>query len=64
MERKLQDIPDMELKALAYDHLAQLQALQNNLNAINAELNRRLQQQQGATPQFIQRPPMGDVQTV
>ena len=69
MERKLQDLSDIELKALAYDTLAQLQVLQNNLNTINGELNRRAQQPQQAQPppsRFIQRdqPPVGTVETV
>ena len=44
MEKNLQTMSDIELKALAYDHLAQLQQTQNNLNMINQELARRAQQ--------------------
>ena len=46
MERKLQDLSDIELKAVAYDTLAQIQALQGQLNAINGELTRRAQESQ------------------
>lgn len=66
MERKLQDLSDIELKALAYDTLAQLQLLQNNLNAINGELGRRVQQTQQQPSGFIPRDqaPIGTVETV
>jgi hypothetical protein len=70
MERKLQDLSDIELKALAYDTLAQLQLLQNNLNTINGELGRRSQQAQLAQQRldqgFIPRDqfPVGTVETV
>ena len=43
MERKLEELSDIELKALAYDTLAQLQMLQQNLNTINGELAKRAQ---------------------
>ena len=51
MEKKLQDLTDVELKALAYDQFAQIQLCQNNLNAINGELARRSQPQ--PSPQAI-----------
>jgi hypothetical protein len=41
MERKLTDLSIIELKATAYDTLAQIQQLQGNLTSINAELNTR-----------------------
>lgn len=41
METNLQTLSDIELKALAYDHLVQLQQAQNNLNIINQELAKR-----------------------
>lgn len=43
MERKLEELSDIELKALAYDTLAQLQMFQQNLNVINTELAKRVQ---------------------
>jgi hypothetical protein len=48
MERKIEDLSDIELKAVAYDTLAAIQLHQNNLNAINGELARRAQANQGA----------------
>lgn len=50
MERKLEELSDIELKALAYDTLGQLQLHQQNLNAINTELARRAQARQEAPP--------------
>ena len=63
MERKIQDLSDIELKALAYDTLAQLQLLQNNLNVINTELNTRAK---NVSPQaqLIPREPFSPVGTV
>ena len=37
-------LSDTELKALAYDELLKLQAVQANLDIITAELNRRTKQ--------------------
>ena len=66
MERKIQDLSDIELKALAYDTLAQLQLLQNNLNVINAELNTRAKNVSPQTQLIPREPlsPMGTVETV
>lgn len=55
MERQIQDVSDMELKATAYDTLAQIQMLQNQLNTINQELSRRAQAAQQPPPQPITR---------
>ena len=41
MEKKLTELTEVELKALAYDTIAQLQLHQNNLNVINQELSTR-----------------------
>ena len=64
MEKKLEDISDVELKAMAYDTLAQLQALQQNLNIINAELSKRAaaarENNSGGT---IPQTPLGNFQT-
>lgn len=62
MEKQLKDFTDIELKAMAYDHIAQLQVLQNNLNAINQELARRLQPAQPQPAQVI--PRLGQVNVV
>jgi len=43
MDRQLSEFQTVELKALAYDQLAQIEVAQNNLRAINQELSRRLQ---------------------
>lgn len=61
MEKRLQDLTDVELKALAYDQLAQLQQCQNNLNVINGELSRRTQTSQ-PNAQVI--PRLGATETV
>lgn len=42
MEKKLEELSDIELKALAYDTLAQIQIHQQNLQAINNELAKRI----------------------
>lgn len=54
MERKIEDLTDIELKALAYDTLAQLQVLQQNLNMINGELTKRAQLARNSVPTFPQ----------
>ena len=41
MNKELKDYTDVELKALAYDIIAQVQSLQNNLGVINQELANR-----------------------
>ena len=43
MERKLEELSDIELKSLAYDTLVQLQLHQQNMQTINVELGRRAQ---------------------
>ena len=62
MEKNLQTLSDIELKALAYDHLAQLQQLQNNLNLINQELAKRASAPQPPPNQVI--PRLGTTTTV
>lgn len=42
MDKQLSDFTVVELKALAYDQMAQLELAQNNLRVINQELSRRL----------------------
>jgi hypothetical protein len=67
MERKLQELSVIELKALAYDTLAQLQILQNNMNIINQELNLRATPPPNQTSPVIPREPLspsGTVQTL
>jgi hypothetical protein len=51
MEKRLQDLTDVEIKALCYDLIAQQQQTQNNLNVLNQELQRRAQSQQGVPTQ-------------
>ena len=43
MERKLEDLTVLELKAFAYDQMIQLEQAQNNLRVLNQELVRRAQ---------------------
>lgn len=67
MERKIEELSDIELKALAYDTLAQLQLFQQNLNVINGELAKRAQAARQATqpiePEIIPREGLGKFQT-
>lgn len=37
----LKDLSEVELKAIAYDNLAQLEQCQNNIKAINDEIRNR-----------------------
>jgi outer membrane protein TolC len=70
MDKQLSDLTVVELKALAYDQMAQLELCQNNLRVINQELSRRLNV--GPPPNFgppVQRPvvdplPPGSIQPV
>ncbi len=49
MEKKLSDLTVVELKSLAYDELARLEAAQSNLRILNQEIGNRAQQaQQGS----------------
>jgi len=49
MEKKLSDLTVVELKSLAYDELARLEAAQANLRVLNQEIANRVQQaQQGS----------------
>jgi outer membrane protein TolC len=73
MDKTLTDLTVVELKALAYDQMAQLELAQNNLRIINQELNRRINSvpQSGPPPNFLppQRPvieplPPGSIQSV
>lgn len=49
MEKKLSDLTVVELKSLAYDELARLEAAQSNLRVLNQEIANRVQQaQQGS----------------
>ena len=49
MEKKLSDLTVIELKSLAYDELARLEAAQSNLRILNQEIANRAQQaQQGS----------------
>lgn len=69
MERQLSDLTVVELKALAYDQMAQLEMAQNNLRVLNQELSRRLNPSAPAGPPPVQRPvveplPAGSIQAV
>lgn len=43
MDKQLSELNIIELKAIAYDQLAQIEMAQSNLRAINQELNKRMQ---------------------
>ena len=64
MEKKLSDLTVVELKSLAYDELARLEAAQSNLRVLNQEIGNRVQQtQQGSLTSApdIQTNPAGSV---
>lgn len=64
MEKKLSDLTVVELKSLAYDELARLEAAQSNLRILNQEIGNRAQQsQQGSlvNPPDVQASPAGSV---
>jgi hypothetical protein len=63
MERQITDLTVTELKAVAYDQMAQIELAQNNLRAINEELRKRLQPQQQGQP-VIEPLPAGSIQSV
>jgi hypothetical protein len=66
MERTLENLSDVELKAVAYDTLAQLQLFQQNIQVINAELAKRAQarqQNQVLTPEIVPPGEAGNFQT-
>lgn len=58
----------IELKALAYDQLTQLEISQQNLKIINQELNKRIQQQSSVSPNtssdIVEPLPLGSIQRV
>ena len=49
MNKKITDLTETELKAIAYDESIKLQMTQNNLRIINEELSRRAKES-GANP--------------
>lgn len=53
MDKTLTDLTVVELKALAYDQMAQLELSQNNLRVINQELNRRANSNPQLPPNFL-----------
>lgn len=55
MEKQLSDLTVIELKALAYDQLAQLELSQNNLKILNQELSKRLNSNPQVFNPIIQR---------
>ncbi len=57
MEKKLSDLTVVELKSLAYDELAKLEAAQQNLRILNQEINKRYQEQQPQQEQGTFTPP-------
>jgi len=64
MEKKLSDLTVVELKSLAYDELARLEAAQSNLRILNQEIGNRAQQaQQGSlvNPPDVQASQAGSV---
>jgi len=53
MEKQLQNLNVLELKALCYDQISLLEQTQNNLRILNQELNLKLKNNQQTLPQNI-----------
>lgn len=49
MDKQLSEMTLIELKALAYDQIGVLERSQQNLKIINAEIERRMQEEQKST---------------
>lgn len=64
MDKQLQDLTVVELKAIAYDQMAQMELLQNNLRVINQELSRRLNVGPPAPNLTVDPLPPGSIQPV
>lgn len=64
MDKQLQDLTVVELKAIAYDQMAQMELLQNNLRVINQELARRLNTSPPQPNMPINPLPPGSIQPV
>lgn len=69
MDKQLSDLTVVELKALAYDQMAQLEIIQNNLRVLNQELSRRLNTSVTGGSPTVQKPtieplPAGSIQAV
>jgi len=65
MDKQLSEMSVIELKALAYDLIANLEMLRNNLAAVNQELAKRQQEaNQPATPPPTTIPRVGGIQPV
>lgn len=54
MQKNISDFTVIELKSLAYDELSRIELAQNNLRALNQEINNRLQTQ---SQQSVENPP-------
>lgn len=66
-QTNISQVGTVELKALAYDQMAQIELAQNNLRVINQELSRRAQQQAvgpAATQTVVEPLPPGSIQRV
>ena len=64
MEKQISDFTTVELKALAYDQMAQIELAQNNLRIINQELSTRLNPPVAPSPHSIPPLPQGSIQNV
>jgi hypothetical protein len=58
-QTNISQISLVELKALAYDQMSQIEFCQNNLKIINQEFTRRMQQ---PSPQQLEPLPQGSIQ--
>jgi hypothetical protein len=64
MDKQLSEMSVIELKAVAYDLIANLEMIRNNLNAINQELFKRQQQEAQPIPPPTTIPRVGGIQPV
>lgn len=49
MQKTISDLTVVELKSLAYDELSRIEFAQNNIRALNQEINNRIQAQSQST---------------
>ena len=49
MQKTISDLTVLELKGLAYDELTRIEFAQNNIRALNQEINNRIQAQSQPT---------------
>lgn len=53
MQKELKDYSDVELKAISYDNLAQIEQCQSNIKIISQELATRSKKPEVITPEVL-----------